>query len=219
MHHTKRKPRSGAKSCAYMCVPHRVNPLLIKKRLRKVQKIEARIAREPRGLESRSSLGPSCRGTQIILISSIYGMHRYENFATKLWKTKCWKEAPFWKGNLSWNSRVNGLLRVPSQPGCPRVCPPLAHRSYAPGINAWWDWLVTRVQIHLKILYSNFLFIHHEADVGIWIDIVKNAIQAEICVAKCLKCGAFCSAIQSNLHPADYTSRLTPTGCIGLIYM
>ena len=30
-------------------------------------------------------LGPSCRGTQIILISSIYGMHRYyryENFAT-----------------------------------------------------------------------------------------------------------------------------------------
>ena len=29
-------------------------------------------------------LGPSCRGTQIILISLIYGMHRYENFATKL---------------------------------------------------------------------------------------------------------------------------------------
>ena len=26
---------------------------------------------------------PSCRGTQIILISSIEGMHRYENFATK----------------------------------------------------------------------------------------------------------------------------------------
>ena len=25
----------------------------------------------------------------------------------------------------------------------------------------------TRVRIHLKILYSNFLFIHHEADVGI----------------------------------------------------
>ena len=31
-------------------------------------------------------IGPSCRGTQIILISSIYGMHRYENFATKLWQ-------------------------------------------------------------------------------------------------------------------------------------
>ena len=30
------------------------------------------------------SPGPSCRGTQIILISSIYGMHRYENFARKL---------------------------------------------------------------------------------------------------------------------------------------
>ena len=33
-------------------------------------------------------IGPSCRGTQIILISSIYGMHRYENFVIKLWKKK-----------------------------------------------------------------------------------------------------------------------------------
>ena len=31
-------------------------------------------------------IGPSYRGTQMILISSIYGMPRYENFATKLWK-------------------------------------------------------------------------------------------------------------------------------------
>ena len=30
----------------------------------------------------------------------------------------------------------------------------------------------------------------------------KDAKQAEICVAKCLKCGAFRSAIQSNSHPA-----------------
>ena len=39
----------------------------------------------------------TCRGTQIFLISSIYGMYRYENFATELWK-KCWKGAPFWTG-------------------------------------------------------------------------------------------------------------------------
>ena len=116
-HHTKRKPRSGAKSCACMCVPHRANPLLIKKRSCKVQKIEARIVCEPCGMESRSSLGPSCRGTQIILISSIYGMHRYENFATKLWKTKCWKEALFWKvilvGTLEWR----GSCGCPLSPG------------------------------------------------------------------------------------------------------
>ena len=61
--------------------------------------------------------------------------------------------------------------------------------------------VMVRVRIRLKILYSNFLFIHHEAEVGIWFYIVKTAIQAEICVAKCLKCGAFCSAIQSNSHP------------------
>ena len=58
-----------------------------------------------------------------------------------------------------------------------------------------------REWIRLKILYSNFLFIHHEAEVGTWFYIVKTAIQAEICVAKCLKCGAFCSAIQWNSHP------------------
>ena len=48
--------------------------------------------------------------------------------------------------------------------------------------------------------FCNFLFIHHEAEIGIWFKIVKTAIglQAEICIAKCLKCGAFCSAIQSN---------------------
>ena len=46
------------------------------------------------------------RGTQMIpVISSVYGMHRYGNLATKLWK-KCWKGALFWKGNLSWNTRV-----------------------------------------------------------------------------------------------------------------
>ena len=39
----------------------------------------------------------------------------------------------------------------------------------------------SRVRIRLKILYSNFLFIHREAEVGIWFYIVKTAIQAEIC--------------------------------------
>ena len=66
-----------------------------------------------------------------------------------------------------------------------------------------------RVWIHLKILYSNFLFIHHEAEVGIWFYIVKTAIQAEICVAKCLQCGAFCSAIQSNSHRVSLTQNLS----------
>ena len=56
-------------------------------------------------------LGP--RDTQIILISSIYGMQRYENFATTLWK-KCWKGAPFWNGNFNWNTRVKG-----HPAGCP----------------------------------------------------------------------------------------------------
>ena len=32
-------------------------------------------------------------------------------------------------GVLEWK----GTLRVPLQPGCPRVCPPWAHRSYATG--------------------------------------------------------------------------------------
>ena len=34
--------------------------------------------------------------------------------------------------------------------------------------------VVDRVRIHLKILYSNFLFIHHEAEVGIRFYMVKN---------------------------------------------
>ena len=38
----------------------------------------------------------------------------------------------------------------------------------------------------------------------------KTVIQAEICVAKCLKCGAFCSMIQLNLHPAQQTIVSSP---------
>ena len=50
----------------------------------------------------------------------------------------------------------------------------------------------------------NFLFIHHEAKVGIWIYMVKTGLQEEICEASCLNCGAFTSAIQVNLHPFVY---------------
>ena len=57
-----------------------------------------------------------------------------------------------------------------------------------------------RVQIHLKILYSNFLFIHHETKVGISFYVGNTTIQAEICVASCLKCGVFCSTMQANSH-------------------
>ena len=57
------------------------------------------------------------------------------------------------------------------------------------------------MQIHLKILYSNFLFVHYEAQFGMWLNNIKIALQAEICVAKCLNCGQICSMIQLNLHP------------------
>ena len=47
-------------------------------------------------------------------------------------------------GALEWK----GTLRVPPQPGCPRVCPPWAHRSYTTGgrrrrrtpLCFWWWW-------------------------------------------------------------------------------
>ena len=59
-------------------------------------------------------VGP--RGTQMILISSVYGMHRYGNLATTLWK-KCWRRAPFWKGNLSWNTIECGCPLSPGARG------------------------------------------------------------------------------------------------------
>ena len=70
-------------------------------------------------------------------------------------------------------------------------------------------WLYVKCQLQAKSsgfvtnslenLYSNFLFIHYEAQVTVYI--AKFSRQAEIYVAKCLKCGAFCSVIQSKLHP------------------
>ena len=65
---------------------------------------------------------PGCRGTQIIPISSMNGMHRYENFATNYEKRHlCERE------NLSWNTRVKGhhagapSARVPK--GLPTLSP------------------------------------------------------------------------------------------------
>ena len=54
-------------------------------------------------------------------------------------------------GALEWK----GTLRVPSQPGCPRVCPPWAHRCYATlreGGN--YTPSVNRVTEKLKALYD-----------------------------------------------------------------
>ena len=84
------------------------------------------------------SVGPGCRGTQIILISSIYGMNRYEIMRIlqpSYEKRKCWKGAPIWKG-ISWNTRKGHPTGAP-HPGCPRVCPPWAHRSYATAYPAY----------------------------------------------------------------------------------
>ena len=70
---------------------------------------------------------------------SIYGMHRYENFATKLWESVGkghLYERIISAGTLEWR----GTLRVPPQPGCPRVCPPWAHRSYATVARYYGGW-------------------------------------------------------------------------------
>ena len=76
------------------------------------------------------TLSPSCRprgcrGTQIILISLIYGMNRYENMRI----LQPSHEKSVGKGHLFERVILAGTLRrgtprVPSQPGCLRVCPP-----------------------------------------------------------------------------------------------
>ena len=83
-------------------------------------------------------IGPSCRGTQIILECIVMGIlllflqPNYENRVGKgCAKIGFSRWCPYSKGNLRWSTRVKGTLRVPPQPGCPRVCPPWAHRSYA----------------------------------------------------------------------------------------
>ena len=56
-------------------------------------------------------LGPNWRGIQIILISSIYGMHRLLSlweFRNQQMKKKCWKGTPYSKGYLSRNTWVKG---------------------------------------------------------------------------------------------------------------
>ena len=63
------------------------------------------------------------------------------------------------------------------------------------------------VRVCVKILYRNFMFIHHEAKVGMWFYMVKTAIQVEICDASYQKCGTFYSPIQANSHPdSSHTS-------------
>ena len=81
-----------------------------------------------------SAIGPSWRGTQIVLISSIYGLQRYENFATKLWKKKLcrkqWKGrakitlskwCPYSKGIFRWSTTVKRHPKV--QAGFPTLSP------------------------------------------------------------------------------------------------
>ena len=65
----------------------------------------------------------------------------------------------------------------------------------------WKTLFVSRLQICQKIFVLQFS-VHSSWDWSRYIIfIVKTAIQAEVYVAKSLKYGAFCSAIQSNSHP------------------
>ena len=61
----------------------------------------------------------SCRGTQIILISSTYGMHSLETFATKLWKKllERIKRHLFERLILAGTQEWRGTLQVPLSPG------------------------------------------------------------------------------------------------------
>ena len=65
-----------------------------------------------------------------------------------------------------------------------------------------------RMWICLKILYNNFLFLHHEAKDGLCVipELHCNCyrpISWNLC-RKLSKCGAFCSAIQANIHPVPW---------------
>ena len=76
------------------------------------------------------------------------------------------------------------------------------------------------VRIGLKILYSNFLFIQCDANVGIWFYIVKTAIQAEMCVASCVACVAFWSAIQVKSHSDKSNSTAKRRSCkVVIVYV
>ena len=113
-------------------------------------------------------IGPSYRGTQIILISS------------NLWNASLWEFCCFFEPNYEksvWNGYAKitfsrwfpiqreilggalewkGTLWVPPQPGCPRVCPPWAHRSYATGavqqfyLMVWYSHMVDRASFDHK---------------------------------------------------------------------
>ena len=89
-------------------------------------------------------IGPSCRGTQIILISSNLWNASLSEFCCcfcnqtmkkvlerAVLKLPFQDGAPIQRSILGGALEWKGTLRVPPQPGCPRVCPPWAHRSYA----------------------------------------------------------------------------------------
>ena len=82
-------------------------------------------------------------------ILSIYGMHRYENFATKLWESVGKGhilERVISAGTLEWRGAGAPSARVP------RVCPPWAHRSYAT-VLSWIAWI--SIMRH-KLFYPPF---------------------------------------------------------------
>ena len=92
-------------------------------------------------------------------------MHRYENFVTKLWE--CVGKGHLYErvisaGTLDWR----GTLRVPPQPGCPRVCPPWAHISYATGspppIKTKFSVTFVATQQSLQLFFAPPLVIHEK---------------------------------------------------------
>ena len=94
-------------------------------------------------------IGSSCRGTQIILISSnLWNASLWEfccffepNYEKSVGKGCAENELPFQDGAPVQRAILDGALewvdtlRVPHQPGCPQVYPPWAHRSYATDVT------------------------------------------------------------------------------------
>ena len=121
-----------------------------------------------------SPIGPSCRGTQIILISSnlwnaslwefccfffFFLQPNYEKVLERaVLKFPFHNGAPIQRAILGGALEWKGTLRVPPQPGCPRVCPPWAHRSYATvqggpvKLDSMWQHRLTR-PLHVQHTY------------------------------------------------------------------
>ena len=98
-----------------------------------------------------SAISPSCRGTQIILTLSIYGLHLYEkikllrkkkkncvgNNGKGMLKLPFQNGAPIQRAILGEALEWQGTIRVPPQPGCRRVCHPEPI-----GVTPLWLWLI-----------------------------------------------------------------------------